>query len=300
MKILLLGANGQVGWELRRSLAPLGEIFAPTRAEGADLSDPPGLLPLVDRIRPDVIANAAAYTAVDRAESETDLARRVNADAPAVLARAAAGSGAWLVHYSTDYVFDGAKPAPYGEGDAPNPLNVYGATKLAGERAVLESGCRCLVFRVSWIYAARGINFIRAILRQAREKDSLRVVADQRGAPTGAELVADATAIALRCVLAPGGEAKGGLYHLAAAGETTWHAYARLILAEARAQGTPLKAGPDAVAAVSTAGYPTPARRPANSRLDTARLRETFGICPPPWQGALRRTLAEILAGPCG
>lgn len=293
MNILLLGKNGQVGWELQRALAPLGRITA-CDSDECDLADPAALRDLVRAVHPDAIVNAAAYTAVDRAESERDLAWAVNAAAPGVLAEEATRLDAWLVHYSTDYVFDGSKSGAYGEEDATAPLSVYGASKLAGEQAIAASGCRYLIFRTSWVYAARGGNFARTMLRLAQERESLRVVGDQFGAPTAAELIADVTAHCLRDAVRPGGDACLGLYHLVAGGETSWHGYARFVLQQAVEAGIELRCAPDDVHAITTAEYPTPARRPANSRLDTARLQRVFGLTLPDWTYHARRTLAEI------
>lgn len=304
MKILLLGKNGQVGWELQRSLAVLGGVTAldrtgATLASGAtlcgDLEDLEGLARTVRQLRPQVIVNAAAHTAVDKAESEPERARRLNAEAPDVLAREAAALGAWLVHYSTDYVFDGSGRQPWREGDATGPLNVYGQTKQQGEQAIEASGCRHLIFRSSWVYAARGGNFAKTMLKLARERERLTVIDDQWGAPTGADLMADITANALRQALSGHPANLSGLYHLAAQGETTWNGYARFVLAHAMARGQALKAGPDAVAAVPTSAFPTPAQRPRNSRLDTTRLRQTFGLQLPSWQQGVARMLDEIL-----
>ncbi|MET0349392.1 MAG: dTDP-4-dehydrorhamnose reductase [Rhizobacter sp.] len=296
MKILLLGKNGQVGWELQRALAPLGEVVALDRrtAPAADLSDPESLAALVREVKPDVIVNAAAHTAVDKAESEADLARAVNTTAPAVLAREAAALGAWLVHYSTDYVFDGSGTAPWTESAPVDPLSVYGQTKADGEAAIRLSGCRHLIFRTSWVYAARGGNFARTMLRLARERDRLTVVSDQFGAPTGADLIADVTAHALRtAALRP---EVSGTYHLVAAGETSWHGYARHVIEHARAAGQDVRVAADAIEPVPTSAFPTPAKRPANSRLDTTRLRNTFGLALPSWQSGVDRLLAEVLA----
>jgi dTDP-4-dehydrorhamnose reductase len=298
MKIVLLGRNGQLGWELQRALAPLGELVALDRsgADGlpADFEQPQTLAALLHALRPDVVVNAAAYTAVDRAESEPARAHAVNAEAPAVLARAAAALGATLVHYGSDYVYDGSGDAPRSE-DAPTaPLSVYGRSKLAGEEAIRASGCRHLILRTSWVYAARGGNFAKTMLRLAAERESLSVVGDQVGAPTGAELLADVTAHALR-VLAARPEL-GGTYHCAAAGQTSWHGYACFVIERARAAGVTLKAAPDAVRAIASAQYPTPARRPLNSRLDTRRLRAAFGLHLPHWQVGVERMLDEILA----
>jgi dTDP-4-dehydrorhamnose reductase len=292
MKILLLGKNGQVGWELQRALAPLGELVALDRRD-ADLARPDALAAAVQAAHPDVVVNAAAYTAVDHAEREEALARSVNAAAPAALAHAAAQAGAWLVHYSTDYVFDGSGHTPRDEAAPTGPLSVYGRTKLEGEQAILSSGVRHLVFRTSWVYAARGGNFARTMLRLACERDHLRVIDDQVGAPTGAELIADVTAHAIRAACAR--PELGGLYHLAAAGQTSWHGYARHVVDWARAQGQAIKVAPDAIEAIPTAAYPTAARRPLNSRLDTTKLRTAFGLRLPPWEAGVERMLAEVL-----
>ena len=297
MKVLLLGKNGQVGWELQRSLAPLGELVALDR-QGApglvgDVSDLDGLAATVRALRPQLIVNAAAHTAVDKAESEPDLARRLNAEAPAVLAREAAACGALLVHYSTDYVFDGSGERPWREGDATGPLGVYGRTKLEGEQAIAASGCRHLILRTSWVYAARGGNFAKTMLRLARERERLTVIDDQWGAPTGAELIADVTAQAVAQLRqAPG---KAGLYHLAAAGATTWFEYAKYVLAQAQRAQPAIEMKVTEVAPIATRDYPTPARRPHNSRLDCTRLQAAFDLRLPPWQDGVRRMLGETL-----
>lgn len=297
MKILLLGKNGQVGWELQRALAPLGEVVALDRRGHdtlcGDLAQLDGLAATVRAVRPDVIVNAAAHTAVDRAESEPALATLLNATAPGVLAREAAALGAWLVHYSTDYVFDGSGHQARQEDDPTAPLSVYGRSKLEGEQLIAQSGCRHLIFRTSWVYAARGGNFAKTMLRLATERDRLTVVSDQVGAPTGAELIADVTAHALRAVQAR--PELSGLYHLVAAGETSWFDYARHVIGWARARGHAVRVAPQAIEPVPTTAFPTPARRPLNSRLDTTRLREAFGLHLPPWQQGVERMLAEIL-----
>ena len=302
MKILLLGKNGQIGWELQRALGVLGEVVALDRsgADGlcGDLADPQGLAETVRRVQPQLIVNAAAYTAVDQAERESELAHAVNALAPGVLAQEAARLNAWLVHYSTDYVFDGSGETPWRETDTPAPLNVYGQTKLEGERLIQTSGCKHLIFRTSWVYGARGGNFAKTMLRLARERDSLSVIDDQVGAPTGADLLADVTAQAVRHVLPPTGHnflTPSGVYHLAAGGQTSWHGYARFVLDTARQMGVALKAGPEAVRPIPSASYPTPARRPHNSRLDTRKLQVAFGLSLPPWQPGVARMLAETL-----
>ncbi len=299
MKLLLLGKNGQVGWELQRSLAPLGELVAldrhSTLVDGGrgDLNDLQGLRETVLSLRPDVIVNAAAHTAEDKAESEPELARTLNAAAPGVLAEASSAVGALLVHYSTDYVFDGSGTAPWTEGAATGPLSVYGQTKLEGERLIAAAGSRHLIFRTSWVYAARGGNFAKTMLRLAQERERLTVINDQFGAPTGAELIADVTAHAIRQALRD--DACCGTYHLAAAGETTWNGYARFVLETARALKPDLAIKAQDVAPVPTSAFPTPARRPLNSRLDTSFLCSTFGLNLPHWQHGVRRMLAEIL-----
>ncbi len=298
MKILLFGKNGQVGWELQRSLAPLGELtaldFDSPGPLGADFGRPASLAATVRAVRPDMIVNAAAHTAVDKAESEPELAQTLNAESPAMLAAEAAACGALLVHYSTDYVFDGSGSAPRDESAATGPLNVYGRTKLAGEEAIRASGCRHLILRTSWVYGTRGGNFARTMLRLAQERDRLSVIDDQVGAPTGAELLADATAHALRTMRADRGM-PGGTCHLVAAGETSWFGYAMHVIDFARAAGAPVKVAADAIAAVPTSAFPTPAERPKNSRLDTTRFRDTFGLTLPPWQDGVDRMLRELL-----
>jgi dTDP-4-dehydrorhamnose reductase len=296
MKILLLGKNGQVGWELQRSLAPLGEVLALDRRSTdfcGDLSQPERLAQTVRAWRPDVIVNAAAHTAVDRAESEPELARCLNATAPAALAQAALETGAWLVHYSTDYVFNGQGDTPWQEGDATGPLSVYGQTKLEGEQAIAASGCQHLIFRTSWVYAARGGNFAKTMLRLAAERERLTVIDDQHGAPTGADLIADVTAHAIRSALQK--PQLAGLYHLVAAGETTWHGYASHVVAQARQVQPALGLKVSDIAPVPTSAFPTPAQRPLNSRLDTRKLQQAFGLVLPPWQQGVNRMLAETL-----
>jgi dTDP-4-dehydrorhamnose reductase len=298
MKILLLGKNGQVGWELQRSLAPLGEVLALDRRStphGGDLSQPERLAQTVREWRPDVIVNAAAHTAVDKAESEPDVARCLNATAPAALAQAAAEVGAWLVHYSTDYVFNGQGDLPWQEGDATGPLSVYGQTKLEGEQAIAASGCKHLIFRTSWVYAARGGNFAKTMLRLAAERERLTVINDQHGAPTGADLIADVTAHAIRQVMANSAPTLAGIYHLVASGETTWHGYASHVIAQARHVSPELNLKVRDIAPVPTSAFPTPAQRPLNSRLSTHKLQQAFGLVLPPWQQGVNRMLAEIL-----
>ncbi len=288
MTILLLGANGQVGWELRRALAPLGPVRALERAE-ADLADPDALSRAVRETAPSLIVNAAAYTAVDRAEEDEALAQAINADAPGLLAGEARRLGIALVHYSTDYVFDGAGELPARESDPTAPLNAYGRTKLAGEAAIRDSGCAHLILRTSWVYSMRGANFLLTVKRLAAELEEMRIVADQTGAPTWARGIAGATALILARCGAPaetGGLAeKGGLYHLTASGETSWHGFAEAIVDWMRATDQPVRC--KQVHPIPTSDYPTPAKRPANSLLDCAKLRETFGIVMPDWRDQL-------------
>ena len=294
MKILLFGKNGQVGWELQRSLAPLGALTAldfDSTDFHADFSRPAALADTVRALRPDVIVNAAAHTAVDKAETEPALATALNAEAPRVLAVEAAALGAWLVHYSTDYVFDGSGNTPRDEAAATGPLSVYGRTKLEGEHNIRASGCNHLILRTSWVYAARGGNFARTMLNLAAERDALSVIDDQIGAPTGADLLADITAHAIRAMQRE--PQLGGTYHAVAAGETSWHGYARFVIDWARARGLPVKVAADAIRPVPTSAYPTPARRPLNSRLATEKLRRSFGLSLPPWQTGVERMLAE-------
>ncbi len=292
MNILLLGKNGQVGWELQRSLAVLGQVTALGHGE-ADFTQPQAVAQTVRALCPDVIVNAAAHTAVDKAESEPGRARLLNATTPGVLAEEAARLGAWLVHYSTDYVFDGSGDRPWTELDAPAPLSVYGATKLEGERLIQQSGCRHLILRTSWVYAARGGNFARTMLRLAQERERLTVIDDQWGAPTGADLLADVTAHAIRHLQQRPQD--GGLYHCVAGGETTWHSYAKYVVEHARQAQPAINIKATEIAPVPTGAFPTPARRPYNSRLDNARLQAAFGLRLPPWQQGVARMLTEIL-----
>ena len=300
MKILLLGKNGQVGWELQRSLAPLGELVALDRHSVdlcGDLTNVQGLVKTLQTVRPDVIVNAAAHTAVDKAESEPELARLINATAPGVLAQEAHQLGAWLVHYSTDYVFDGGGSQPWVETDTPAPLSVYGQTKLEGEQLIAQHCPKHLIFRTSWVYAARGGNFAKTMLRLARERERLTVIDDQWGAPTGAELIADVTAHAIRQVLQrPAGQYdEAGIYHLAASGEASWNFYAKHVLAQAAQLQPAIELVAKEVTPVPTSAFPTPARRPHNSRLNTEKLQNNFGLRLPPWQQGVDRMLTEIL-----
>jgi dTDP-4-dehydrorhamnose reductase len=297
MKILLLGKGGQVGWELQRALAPLGELtaldFDTPGALKADFSKPDTLAATVRAVNPDVIVNAAAHTAVDKAESEPTLARAINATGPGVLAREAAALGAWLVHYSTDYVFDGSGNTPRREDAPTGPLSVYGQTKLEAEELIRGSGCKHLILRTSWVYAARGGNFARTMLRLAGERERLTVIDDQVGAPTGADLLADVSVHALRAAMA---DAKlAGTYHAVAAGETSWHGYARFVIEWARARGHAIKVAPEAIEPVPTTSFPTPAKRPLNSRLSCDKLNQAFGLRMPSWQAGVERMLTEVL-----
>ncbi len=287
MKILLIGQNGQVGWDLRRTLAPLAEVVAVDYPE-INFTDTPALRRFVAATNPSVVVNAAAYTAVDKAETETELCRQVNALAPGVLAEAAKKAGALMVHYSTDYIFDGAKTSPYAETDAPNPLGAYGRSKLEGDRAVKASGADHLIFRLCWVYGARGQNFMLTMQRLARERETLRVVDDQFGCPTWSRMIAEATALVLKQVLAGADRsAYNGEYHLAASGQTNWHEFASRIIewmpeAERKCR---------VVEKITTAEYPTPAKRPAFSALDCGKLQKTFGLRLPNWEASLRQVL---------
>ncbi|MBT3065218.1 dTDP-4-dehydrorhamnose reductase [Rhodoferax sp. U11-2br] len=307
MKILLLGKSGQVGWELQRSLSTLGELIALDQNSSdycGDFSNLTGLADTVRSVHPDIIVNAAAHTAVDKAESEPELARTLNALAPQVLATEAAKLGAWLIHYSTDYVFDGSGETPWVETDTPSPLSVYGATKLEGEQLITAANPRHLIFRTSWVYAARGGNFAKTMLRLAQERDKLTVINDQIGAPTGADLLADVTAHAIRQLTqgksytAPSSanaDTLAGIYHLVASGQTSWFDYAKHVLAQAQLVQPALQIKAQQVDPVPTSAFPTPAKRPFNSRLNTAKLQASFGLTLPPWQTGVNRLLAEIL-----
>ena len=299
MKILLFGKDGQVGWELQRSLAPLGEVVAldsGSREFCGDFTRLDGIADTVRAVEPDVIVNAAAYTAVDKAESEPERVRVINALAPAVLAREAGKLGAWLVHYSTDYVFDGSGSAPRVETDPSGPLNAYGVTKLEAEQAILTSDCNHLIFRTSWVFAARGGNFAKTMLRLAQQRDSLSVIDDQVGAPTGAELLADITAHAIR--ISRQRQNISGIYHLVAAGETSWYGYANFVLNSARQAGVKLKVAPENVFPVTSSEFLSAARRPKNSRLNTGKLQSTFDLSLPSWEAGVARMLTEILEKP--
>lgn len=295
-KILLLGANGQVGWELQRSLSPLGQLLAYDR-QRADLGDLDGLRALVRQERPDTIVNAGAYTAVDKAEDHIADARRINAEAVSALAQAASEVDACLVHYSTDYVFDGSGNLPFQEDATTAPLSAYGQTKLEGELAIRESGCRHLIFRTSWVYATRGANFAKTMLRLAKERKELRVIADQYGAPTSAELIADVTALVLHR-LGHDSELSAhayGTYHLVASGTTSWHHYAQFVIEQAIRLGCELQAAPERIAPITTGEYPLPAKRPANSRLANDKLQRTFDVALPHWEHHVQRMIRELV-----
>ncbi|MDI2140569.1 MULTISPECIES: dTDP-4-dehydrorhamnose reductase [unclassified Pseudomonas] len=295
MRILLLGKSGQVGWELQRSLSPLGELISLDRhgADGlcGDLSDLVGLRATIRSVRPNIIVNAAAYTAVDRAEVETELADCVNARASQVMAEEAAALDAWLIHYSTDYVFNGQGSTPWVETDEIAPLNRYGFSKAAGEQAIIASGCKHLIFRTSWCYGVRGSNFAKTMMRLASERDTLSVIVDQIGSPTGADLIADVTALAIQRVMHS--PELAGVYHLAAGGEVSWHGYASFVIDFARRHGEAFAV--TTINPIETSAYPTPARRPLNSRLNTQKLCRAFSLHLPDWQSGVTRMLREIL-----
>jgi len=297
MKILLLGKNGQVGWELQRALAPLGTVIAVDRTQ-ADMAKPESLRALVASISPDCIVNAAAYTAVDNAEEDIAIATIVNAGSVRVLAEEALRLNAWLIHYSTDYVFDGNKKGPYVESDSVNPLSVYGQSKLEGEQYIHASGCKHLIFRTSWVFSAHGSNFVKSMLRLAKERESLNIVADQFGAPTSAELIADVTSLCINQIVSKGSafsKDKSGIYHLVSSGEATWHSFAQYIIGEAIDMGANLKTTPNTILPISTSEYPVPATRPQNSRLSTDKLQHTFALHLPQWQTYVDRMLKEII-----
>ena len=292
MKTLLFGSGGQVGHELQRTLPMLGEVIAMDQKD-ADLADLVGLREVLYAHAPEIIVNAAAYTAVDKAESEAEIAFRINAEAVGVMAEYARYTGALLVHYSTDYVFDGQKEGAYIETDVANPLSVYGKSKRAGEEAVQQGGCHHLIFRTSWVYSSHGSNFIKTILRLSKERDALNIVADQIGAPTSAELIADVTALAIaayRSDILP-----EGMYHLTASGETSWYGLASYVVERAIAKGAELKLDATKIRAITTEDYPTPAKRPKNSRLDNTRLTDRLGFLMPEWEFHVGRVVDQIL-----
>lgn len=293
MKILLTGKNGQVGFELERTLAVLGDVTA-IDVDDCNLADEAAVRALVMQLKPDVIVNPAAYTAVDNAEKNSELAFAINGRAPGVFGEMAKTLGALVVHFSTDYVFDGSKASPYVETDATGPLGVYGASKLAGEQALAASGAAHVILRTSWVVGAHGANFAKTMLRLAKERETLNVVADQFGAPTTAALLADVTAHLVRN--RDDAAQHSGVYHCVNAGETNWCDYAKFVLDFAQRAGVALKAGPDQVMAIPSSAYPTPAKRPINSRLDTRKLRSTFGLQLPPWQHSLTHTLKQIVS----
>lgn len=296
MKILLTGRNGQVGWELARSLMPLGEVIALDRTQ-CDLSHPETISSVIQAIKPDVIVNAAAYTAVDKAEEEEELATTINGTSVGIIAEEARKLNALLIHYSTDYVFDGTKPEPYTEEDIPSPINAYGRSKLAGEKAIVESGCDYLILRSSWVYAARGKNFLKTMLRLAQEREELCIVADQHGAPTWARNIADVTAHVLAAAQheRQGGEFASGTYHLCASGKTTWHGFASAIIERARKLAPTDSIKTERVLPIATEDYPLPAPRPANSQMDSSSLSTRFKLTMPGWQQAMELCIDEVL-----
>ena len=296
LKILLFGKNGQVGWELQRSLAPLGELIAldfDSHELCGDFTNLEGLAKTIRDVEPDIIVNAAAHTAVDKAESEQELAQTINALAPGVLAQEAKRCNAWLIHYSTDYVFDGSGDMPWKETDVTAPLSIYGKTKLEGEKAIIASGCKHLIFRTSWVYATRGSNFAKTMLKLAQERDSLKVIDNQIGAPTGADLLADVTSHAIR--IAQQRPEVSGLYHLVASGQASWYEYANTVIDFARQVDIEIKASPEAIQPVPTSAFPTAAKRPMNSRLNTKKLQDTFDLTLPHWQTGVTRMITEFL-----
>lgn len=294
MRILLTGKDGQVGFELQATLAPLGEIVAVDRAD-CDLADPDAIRALVRQVKPEVIVNPGAYTAVDKAESEPEVAFAINGTAPGILGEEAARINALVVHYSTDYVFDGTSTTPYTETATANPQSIYGKSKLAGEQALQASGADYLIFRTSWVAGAHGANFAKTMLRLAAERDELKVVSDQYGAPTTARLIAETTALILHDAIRRRDDFPYGLYHLVADGETSWYAYASHVIETARRLGKPVRVAPGNIHPIATTEYPTPAQRPANSRLDTTKLRSTFGFRLPDWQQGIDHLLQQLL-----
>ncbi|PLC52480.1 dTDP-4-dehydrorhamnose reductase [Pollutimonas nitritireducens] len=291
MKILLLGKNGQVGHELQRALLPLGEVVALGRKE-ANLESPASIKRVLDGYAPSIIVNAAAYTAVDKAENDEATALTVNAESVKAMAQHANKTNALLVHYSTDYVYDGEKAGTYTEADTTNPQSAYGRTKLAGEQAILTSGCQALIFRTSWVFSAHGGNFVKTIIRLASERDSLGIVADQVGAPTSAELIADVTALAIAAHKK--NAIANGIYHLTGTGHVSWHGFAMHIVARLKENGAALKLGTERIRPIGTEEYPLPAKRPKNSRLDTGKLSKALGLEIPHWSIYADRTIAQL------
>ena len=297
MKTLLLGKNGQVGWELQRALAPLGELLALDRSQ-ADLSEPESLRAVITDFKPNWIVNAAAYTAVDKAEDEKDLAYTVNADSVGVLAEEALKLNAWLIHYSTDYVYDGDKQGEYVEADDVNPLSVYGKSKLAGENRIREVGCKYLIFRTSWVFAAKGNNFAKSMMNLAKDRNELKIVADQFGAPTSAELIADVTSFCIQRLIGMNEQLSNdrvGTYHLVSDGKATWHSYAQYVISKATSLGERYSVSTQSILPITTDEYPLPAVRPKNSKLSTDKLKESFGISLPHWSMYVDRMLEEII-----
>jgi len=295
MRILLLGANGQVGWELQRSLTTIGSVNACDRTK-ADLEKLDVLTALLDDYQPDVIVNAAAYTAVDKAETDKDAAYTINSKAVDLIASKAKQFDAILVHYSTDYVFDGTQEGFYTESDQVNPQSVYGKSKLQGEQAIIKSGCKHLIFRTSWVYAARGLNFAKTIMRLANERDELKIVSDQFGVPTSAEFIADVTSICLHHIINNKWDADKytGIYNLVPSGKTNWHSFARFVICKALKEGFTSRFSPDNIKAINSSEYPVAAKRPANSLLDTNKIQKTFGIYIPVWQTHVDRLVQEL------
>lgn len=292
--ILLFGKSGQVGWELQRSLSVLGQLTS-VDVDECDLSDAKAIRHLIQMVKPSLIVNAAAYTAVDKAESDKETARKINAIAPTAMAMEALSLDAWLVHYSTDYVFNGHKTDPYLESDETGPLSVYGQTKLEGEHGIIKSGAKYLIFRTSWVYATKGQNFAKTMLKLAQEREQLRIVADQYGAPTSAELLADVTAQCIQRVLTSGTDAYQGIYHLVASGVTNWFEFASYVIEYARVHGLTLRCPSTGLYPISTTEYPVPAKRPANSQLNTEKIQQTFNVHLPAWQYHVDRMLSELL-----
>lgn len=294
MKILVTGKNGQVGFELMKTLAPLGRVVGVDVKE-CDLSQSAAIEALLDKVSPDIIVNPAAYTAVDKAESEPTIAHAVNAQAPKILARYAARHNIPIIHFSTDYVFDGNKEGAYLEDDAANPASVYGKTKWLGEEAVRKMAAKHVIIRTSWVFGSHGVNFLKTMLKLAQERDKLSIVSDQVGAPTSAGLLAEATAQIIKELLEPGAYKKYGTYHVVAKGETSWYGYAKLVVEKANALGLSTKISADQIKPIKTSEYPVPAPRPANSRLDTTKVRSVFSVRLPTWQSEVEKVVKILL-----